>query len=222
LNDVPVEVTAKIDSLVKIYVTQRGEGNEEMEWRNSVVGPMFPLVRFFASICYHFEDLDRTISPANNLRTSPMFIAATDDIRRYTVCCYPWNRISKTPVFTGVPPHVLMMSDMEQLKMVIVRQKDDGIMEGMREELDRRHVGNDAYQANWILDEVLNKVHERMMEVMKSSMRSSPDPVANPAELQDFFHIEDNEDNINDSFVMVGDNDNQIATVNKPRGFILS
>jgi hypothetical protein len=46
LNDAPIEVTAKIDSLVKMYITQRGEGNEEMEQRNSVVGPMFPLVRF--------------------------------------------------------------------------------------------------------------------------------------------------------------------------------
>jgi hypothetical protein len=115
LNDAPVEVTAKINNLVKMYITQRGEGKEEGEQRNSVIGPMFPLVRFlFASICYHYQDLDRTAIPTNRLRTSPMFIAATtDDIRRYEVCCYPWNKSSKTPVFTGVPPHVLMMSEME-------------------------------------------------------------------------------------------------------------
>jgi hypothetical protein len=73
-----------------------------------------------------------------------------------------------------------------------------------------------------MLDEV-NKVHERMMEVMNSSMRNSPDPVANPAEFQDFFHIEDNEDDINDNFDKVaGDSDNQTATVNQPRGVVLS
>jgi hypothetical protein len=173
-----------IDSLVKMYVTQRGEGNEEGEQRNSVVRPMIPLVRFlFASICYYYEDLDRTISPTNCLRASPKFIAATDDIRRYTVCHYPWNKTIKTPVFTGVPPHVLMMSEMEQLKMVIARQKYE-IIEGMGEELDRCHVGNDAYQANGILNEV-NKVHEGMLEVMNSSMRNSPDPAAKKPMIKD-------------------------------------
>jgi hypothetical protein len=114
-----------------------------------------------------------------------------------------------------------MMSEMEQLKMVITRQKDE-IIEGMREELDRCNEGNYAYQVNGILDEV-NKFHERMMEVMNSSMRSSPDPVANPTEFQYFFHIEDNhEDDTNDCFVTFGDNDNQIASVNLPRGITLS
>jgi hypothetical protein len=146
--------------------------------------------------------------------------ATTDDIRRFAVCHYLWNKSSKTSVFAGFPPHVLMMSEMVQLKMVITRQKDE-IIEGMREELDMCHEGNDTYQANGILDEV-NKVHERMVEVMNSSMRSSPYPVANQTEFQYVFHIEDNEDDINDSFVTVGDNDNQIAQVNLPRGIILS
>jgi hypothetical protein len=68
--------------------------------------------------------------------------------------------------------------------MLIARQKDE-IIEGMREELDGLHVGNDTYQANGILDEV-NKIHERMTEVMNSSVRNSPNPVPNPAEFQDF------------------------------------
>ena len=39
-------------------------------------------------------------------------------------------------------------------------------MEGVREELNKRQVGGDTFQANDVLEEV-SKVHERMMEVMR-------------------------------------------------------
>ena len=44
---------------------------------NDVSGSTFIFLRFiFASICYHYENLDRTLHEKNGLRGSPIFIAA--------------------------------------------------------------------------------------------------------------------------------------------------
>ena len=81
---------------------------------------MYLLLRFlFASICYHYDYLDANLSEYNQLRGSYMFLSASasPDIRQCAVISYPWNATDATPVFTGIPPHVMLMSEMEQLKL---------------------------------------------------------------------------------------------------------
>ena len=63
----------------------------------------------------------------------------------------PWNKSDETPLFTGIPPHVIMMSEMEVLKEVILLQKGD-ILYGLKEDLNKRNIGGNTFQANDILE----------------------------------------------------------------------
>ena len=83
---------------------------------------------------------------------------------KYATVKHPWNKTHNTPSFTGIPPHVIIMVEMEDLKYILRKQRQDIVMY-FREELDRRHVGVGTYQENRILEEVA-RVHDRMTEAL--------------------------------------------------------
>ena len=93
-----------------------------------------------------------------------MFIEATEEIRSYTTIRYPWKKTCNTPIFTGVPPHVMIMVDMEELKNVLKYQRKQ-ISADFRDELNKRHIGGDAFKASGIIEEA-TKVHERTLEAL--------------------------------------------------------
>lgn len=70
--------------------------------------------------------------------------------------------------FTGIPPHVLLMSEMEALKLKLEVNRNK-IESGLRDELDRRHVGGERFQMNEMLNEV-SRVHDRMIDVLQNQL----------------------------------------------------
>ena len=114
------------------------------------------LLRFlFASICYHYEHLERTLHETNGLRGSPIFIAAgrAGEFWKYAVVSFPWTKTAFTPFFTGIPPHVMMMVEIEMMKKTISEQTC-AIVDGLKMELDKRNIGGDTYQDKMVLEEV--------------------------------------------------------------------
>ena len=106
-----------IDDIIYIFLSGK---------RDEVLGPLFLLVRFmFASICFHHQHLYEHVAAGNPLRACAMFIAASKHSRRCAVIKFPCNKSDETPIFTGIPPHVIMISEMDILKEVIVSQKGD-------------------------------------------------------------------------------------------------
>ena len=92
---------------------------------NDVSGYTFLVLRFnFASICYHYDHLDRTTHKKIGLRGSPIFIAAAraGEFRIYAVVSFPCMKTAFTPISTEIPPHVMMMAEIEILKKTIVKQ----------------------------------------------------------------------------------------------------
>ena len=156
---------------------------------NDVSGSTFLVLIFlFASICYQYENLYRTLHEKNGLRGSPIFIAAAQagEFRKYVVVSLPWTKTAFTNFFTGIPPHVMMMAEIDFLKKMIAKQTCS-IVDGLKTELDKRNIGNDTYQATIILEE-LKIVHEMVYNKLSSitinvNGRSVYD---NPA-FQDFF-----------------------------------
>ena len=121
------------------------------------------LVRFlFASILFHCDDLNTRLIPSNRLRSSTTFIKASSNMGKYVTMKYPYNKTHNIPEFTGIPPHVIIMVEMEELKYILVKQIQDIVMD-LREELDRKNVRGDTYQSNGILEEV-TLLHDSMME----------------------------------------------------------
>ena len=72
-----------------------------------------------------------------------MFTEATEEIRSYATIRYPWKKTCNTPIFTGVPPHVMILVEMEYLKNVLKDQRKQ-ISADLRDELNKRHIGGYA------------------------------------------------------------------------------
>ena len=90
-----------------------------------------------------------------------MFIKATEEIRSYTTTRYPQKKTCNTPIFIGMTPNVMIMVDMEEPKTVLKDQQKQ-ISADLQYELNKRHIGGDAFEASGILEEV-TKVHERTL-----------------------------------------------------------
>ena len=61
---------------------------------NDVSGSTFIVLLFlFASVCYYYKHLDRTLHTKNELRGSPIFIAVAreGEFRKYAVLTFPWT-----------------------------------------------------------------------------------------------------------------------------------
>ena len=162
---------------------------------NDVSGSTFLVSRFlFATICYHYEHLDINLHKKNWLRGSPIFIAAAQagEFWKYAVVSYPWTKNAFTPCFTGIPPNVMMMAEIEILKKTIAKQTC-AIFDGLKTELDKRNISGDTYQATIVLEEVKIS-HEMMYTKLRSITRNVNGRVVydNPA-FQYFFQIEDGE-----------------------------
>ena len=130
-------------------------------------GPLFLLINYlYAAMCYHYEDLDSRLSSRNRLRTTPLFLDTSSEIRKYAKVKYPWNKTVHTPVFTGIPPHVLIMAELERLQHILRDHRSD-IIGRMTEELDRRNVGGENFAATQVLDQI-TQVQQTMMEVLNN------------------------------------------------------
>ena len=74
-------------------------------------------------------------------------------MKRFAVVNFPWTATNFTPFGTGIPPHVMLLSEIQCLKASF-KQQTNTIVEGMREELNRRNVGGDAFRADCVLDDI--------------------------------------------------------------------
>eukprot|EP00957_Ditylum_brightwellii_P190490 14499754-Ditylum_brightwellii.AAC.1 len=76
-------------------------------------------------MCYHYDTLDAFLHPANKLRGLPLFVeASSPTVRQYACVKYPWNATSYTPNFTGIPPHIMLMSELEKMKAKLEQQTE--------------------------------------------------------------------------------------------------
>ena len=59
---------------------------------------------------------------------------------------YPWDSTKYTPFQTGIPPHVMLLSEIEAMKNRMSEQTTE-ILDGMRTDLNIRLVRGDSYLA---------------------------------------------------------------------------
>ena len=105
--------------------------------------PTFKLIQFlFACACFHYTHLDTHIHKNHHLRTSPFFIAVcrAKHLHKFALTRYPWTSTTYTPYFTGIPPHVMLMSEIVSLKVSFEEQKRDTVQE-TRNELYKMNFG---------------------------------------------------------------------------------
>ncbi len=85
---------------------------------HGIRGEIFQLLYFcFASLCYHFDFLVEVLPKRNKLQASPFFTHIPNYAREAATIRFPWNKTASTPSFTGLPPHVSILAQIESLKV---------------------------------------------------------------------------------------------------------
>jgi hypothetical protein len=120
-----VSVSENINNLLKAFTV--GGGN--------LSGEIFQVLYFcFASLCYHFDYLVGITPRRSKLQASPFFTNIPNYAREAAVVKFPWTKTASTPSFTGLPPHVCILAQLEELKAEIAKSKDE-IIVGIKSDL---------------------------------------------------------------------------------------
>ena len=119
---------------------------------------------------------------------------------------YPWDTKKYTPTFTGVPPHGLLMSEMEIL-MQKTYDLQKGIKSDMQKMFDERGVGGNEFHTNDIIS-AIEESNNKMLSVMKNVTTSygNEDVLLKDEECEDLWMIDEGEE--------VGDTGNEEVHLN--------
>ena len=105
------------------------------------------------STFFHCDYLNENLHPSSSLRLSPFSKHIPSEFTELSKISYPWKNTDYTPKPTGVPPHVLMMADMEVLKAKFEKLWLD-INYYIKGVLDKRVVGGNEFRTNSIIDAI--------------------------------------------------------------------
>ena len=124
--------------------------------RTDVYIPTFDVIIFlYACLCFHFTQIDTNIHKNHHFQASPFFIAAgrAKHINKFSITKYLWTSTTYTPCFTGIPPHVILMLEIESLKATFENHTRD-IVQEMRNELNERNVSGYLHKSGCVLDKI--------------------------------------------------------------------
>ena len=90
-----------------------------------------------------------------HLRASPIVIAAgrAKHLHKFALTRYPWMITTNTPYLTGIPPHVILMSEIEAFKATFDQQTRD-IFQKMINRLNESYVGGYLHKSGCVLDKI--------------------------------------------------------------------
>jgi hypothetical protein len=71
----------------------------------------------------------------NKSHASPFLTGIPNFAKERATVRFPWNRTDATPTFTGLPPHVCILAQLEGLKESLA-QVMDNIINGVKNDLD--------------------------------------------------------------------------------------
>jgi len=70
----------------------------------------------FSTICYHYDYLRESLRSEDMFCSAPIFRDIPSDIRKLVKVAYPWDATKRTPSFSGIPPHITTLAELERLK----------------------------------------------------------------------------------------------------------
>ena len=128
----------------------------------------------FAQICFHYDFLLTNLHQTNPLCSSSMFRDIPSDIRVLARIAYPWDLTNNTPYFTGIPPHVTHMAEMEALKVEVANLRTTIVAE-VGAAMDQRGFASKEHNTLKILDAMdthFNKMADMAAHSLQLSCRS--------------------------------------------------
>ena len=98
-------------------------------------------------------------------RTSPIFRDIPSDIMLLALIACPWNSTEDTPEFTGIPPHVILVSDIEGLKREIESLKGT-IINQLQDQMDERGFSSTVHNTKTTIDAMASQTKQIMEEIV--------------------------------------------------------
>ena len=154
------------------------------------------LTMCFASICYHFRYLQSHTHESNYLRQSPLFRDIPKELLSLAVVKFPWNKTLETPVFSGIPPHIVNIVKMEKLELEIKALRTN-IKKDLEELMDQRGFSSTAFNTDKIVDAVTKKAQEAIDKLLKDNrLLQTPTEADDEVETEDYSIMEEDIDPI--------------------------
>ena len=88
-------------------------------------------------------------------------------MKKYIVVAYPWKFTSDNPNLTGIPPHTVLMNELEEMQLLLSAINSGvkfNLTEVLQEELDKREIGGPAFLQSQAVLEKINQVLDNKLE----------------------------------------------------------
>ena len=107
--------------------------------------------------------MSKNLHESNPFCASSIFCDIPSDIIELPTIAYPWCSTVDTSTFSGIPPHVTHMTEMEMLKMELANLRDRMVAE-LGSAMDERGFASKEHNTNKILNAM--DVHSEKMAAM--------------------------------------------------------
>ena len=119
---------------------------------------------------FHYDYLSLSLGGECALRASHFFQNIPNDLRECAVVKYPWTKTEYTPRIPGIPPHILIMAEMEELKKQ-VSTINSKFKEDLNTCFDERLSADSAdFRTNQIIN-AINESQQSMIQRMQTFLQ---------------------------------------------------
>ena len=80
---------------------------------------VFGMFRMFIAALVYYDYLLKEHIHYNSMSRTSIFLTETIPLAKFVTTKYPWNKTSKTPEMNDIPADVLLMANMEYMKVII-------------------------------------------------------------------------------------------------------
>jgi hypothetical protein len=113
----------------------------------------------FASICYRKEFLDSHLHANSPLRSSEFMKDIPDEIVNLATVKFPWNSSADTPMFTGIPPHIIILAELEHVKSELAEMAEK-LASKVNDIFEERGIGSAEFHTRAIIDKITELSHK--------------------------------------------------------------
>jgi len=115
----------------------------------------------YASLVYHYDYLKSKLHSKSSLNACFIFTDVPEVLKSLVRVSYPWNKDVNSPVLTGIPPHILVLAQLDSLTRSQLTIADE-VVTRIKEELDNRDIGG-GYHASRLISE-MNESHSKIID----------------------------------------------------------
>ena len=127
-----------IDNWIKARMLLISQSNEKV----------FGMFRMCVPALVYYNDLLKEHLHRNSMARMSIFLTEKIPFAKFLTTKYPWNKTSASPEMSGIPADVLLMANMEDMKVIIYYLKyslKTSFKTTLASQLDVREVGGSTY-----------------------------------------------------------------------------